>query len=151
MTVPRRRRGPWVALVVAVLVALLLVATACTSNSDTTTLVRLDGVPVEVDVAETSAEHLRGLQGADALGDGEGMLFVWDESALRTFGMKDVSFPIDVIFFDESLRVSAIEPLDPGDEERVTSPGPSSYVLETPRGWADRAGVALGDQLEIGE
>jgi hypothetical protein len=138
------------AAVLAAAVWVLAIA-GCAGDGGTTDLVRLDGVPIEVSVADTSAEHLRGLQGADPLDDGEGMLFVWDEAAVRTFAMKDVSFPIDVIFFDESLRVSAVEPLDPGDEERVTSPGPSPYVLETPQGWAERAGIAIGAQLQIEE
>jgi uncharacterized membrane protein (UPF0127 family) len=126
-------------------------ATGCVGSPDERIEVRLDGVPVEVVVAERAAERLRGLQGSDPLGEGEGMLFVWEESGSRTFAMKDVSFPIDVIFFDESLRVSAIEPLDPGDTRRVTSPGPAPYVLETAQGWAEAAGITVGDTLDVSE
>jgi len=140
-------------MVVALTVAAVLMVglAGCAGDGDTTTLVRLDGVPIEVVVADTSAEHLRGLQGADALDEGEGMLFVWEEPAVRTFAMKDVSFPIDVIFFDESQNVSAIEPLDPGDEQRVSSPSPARYVLETPQGWAERIGITVGEPLVIVE
>ena len=140
-------------MVVALTVAAVLMVglAGCAGDGDTTTLVRLDGVPIEVVVADTSAEHLRGLQGADALDEGEGMLFVWEEPAVRTFAMKDVSFPIDVIFFDESQNVSAIEPLDPGDEQRVSSPSPARYVLETPQGWAERIGITVGEPRVIVE
>jgi uncharacterized membrane protein (UPF0127 family) len=145
---PRRR--PSLPVTVAVFVAVLALALAgCADDASDTTLVRLDGVPIDVVVADTSAEHLRGLQGAESLEDGEGMLFVWEEPAVRTFAMKDVSFPIDVIFFDESQNVTAIEPLDPGDEHRVTSPSPTRYVLETPQGWAERIGITVGEPLVI--
>jgi hypothetical protein len=147
----QRRLHLHVAVAAAVAVALAVVLAGCADDADDTKLVRLDGVPIEVTVADTSAEHLRGLQGADALQEGEGMLFVWEEPAVRTFAMKDVAFPIDVIFFDESQNVTAIEALDPGDEHRVTSPSPTRYVLETPQGWAERIGIATGEPLVIAE
>jgi uncharacterized membrane protein (UPF0127 family) len=146
-----RRRPPLPVAVAVVVAAMALSLAGCADDADGTTLVRLDGVPIEVAVADTSAEHLRGLQGAESLEEGEGMLFVWEEPAVRTFAMKDVSFPIDVIFFDESLSVTAIEPLDPGDDRRVTSPGPTRYVLETPQGWAERIGITVGEPLVIVE
>jgi uncharacterized membrane protein (UPF0127 family) len=145
------RRRVTVARLTATALITAVVATGCSGSPEERLEIRLDGVPVEVVVAETAAERLRGLQGSDPLGDGEGMLFVWEESGSRTFAMKDVSFPIDVIFFDESLQVSAIEPLDPGDTRRVTSPGPAPYVLETAQGWADEAGISIGDTLDVGE
>jgi uncharacterized membrane protein (UPF0127 family) len=113
--------------------------------------VTLDGRAVRVYVADDRAELSEGLQGYEPLDDGEGMLFVFDDVAVRTFAMKDVAFPIDVVFIAEDLTVSAIEPLDPGDTRLVSSPGPSPYVIELPQGWAAANGVAVGSTLEVVE
>lgn len=121
------------------------------SAAETQGAITLGGVEVRVFVADDPSEWQQGLQGYEALKDGQGMLFVFDDVAARTFAMKDVSFPIDVVFFDENLTVDAIYPLDPSDTQIVGSPGPSSYVLELPQGWAEANGITLGSELEVPE
>ena len=49
-----------------------------------------------------STESLRGLLGADGLGDGEGLLLRDPLGCLHTIGMR---FAIDVVFLDRRLRV----------------------------------------------
>lgn len=126
------------------LIALAGLLGACTPTPPDAP-VTLDGVPVEVVVADDMDEWTRGLQGYESLEDGEGMLFDFGSAASRTFVMRDVSFPIDVVFIAEDETVSAIEPLDPGDARLVTSPSPSAYVIELPQGWADENGIGVGD------
>lgn len=109
----------------------------------------LGGQDVQVFVADSDEERSNGLQGYDGLEDGEGMLFVFDDLAVRYFTMKDVSFPIDVVFFAEDLTVSAIVPLEPGGADVIGSPGPSPYVLELPQGWAEEHDIAVGSTLEV--
>lgn len=104
----------------------------------------LGGIEVRVTLADDADERSRGLQGHEPLEPGEGMLFVFTDSAIRTFAMKEVAFPIDVVFIGRDLTVSAIEPLEPGDERLVRSPGPSSYVIELPQGWAAENGIVIG-------
>ena len=113
--------------------------------------VTLGGVPVVCRVADDPTERGAGLQGYDPLAPGEGMLFVFDGAEVRTFAMKDVAFPIDVIFIAEDMNVSAIESLDPGEERLVTSPGPCPYVVELPQGWAADEGIGIGAALVIGD
>lgn len=109
----------------------------------------LDAAEVRVFVADEAGERSRGLQGYEALEPGEGMLFIFDEASERTFAMKDVTFPIDVVFVGADSTVTAIEPLDPGDTRLVTSPGPAPYVLELPQGWAAEQGIGVGSVLEL--
>jgi len=37
------------------------------------------------------------------------MLFVFEEPKIRSFWMKDMSFPIDIIWVDEGLEIVGIE------------------------------------------
>lgn len=110
-------------------------------------VVTVGGVEVRVIIADEPEEWGRGLQGYEELAPGEGMLFDFGSAEQRTFAMKDVAFPIDVVFFAEDLTVSAIEPLDPGDTRLITSPVPAPYVLELPQGWAEEQGIESGSEL----
>jgi hypothetical protein len=148
MVVQRRRalgaspRGALVALLSLVLAVLL--GTACSLGAPERVIVTLDGVEVIAEVADQAAERAHGLQDHEPLEPGEGMLFIFEDSAPRTFAMKEVAFPIDVVFIDDDLIVRAIEPLDPGDERLVTSPCPCAYVLELPQGWAASRDIGPG-------
>jgi len=135
-----------------IIVSCTLVATlvaGCSTYTGPT--VTLGGTDVRVLVADDYAELARGLQGYDELPNGEGMVFVYGDAAVRTFAMKEVAFPIDVLFIDEDLTVAAIEPLDPGDVRLVSSPGPCRYVVELPQGWAEERGIMVGDAFEFAE
>lgn len=131
------------------LLAIACLLAACAAANDAP--VTLDGVPVDVIIADDMQEWSRGLQGYEQLEDGQGMLFDFGSAAPRTFVMKDVSFPIDVVFIAEDGTVSAIEPLDPGDTRRVTSPSASAYVIELPQGWAAENGIKVGDAFTYTE
>lgn len=131
----------------AALLALAVALTLAGCASDRTT-VRLGGETLRVFVADDDAERSQGLQGYKPLEPGEGMLFVFEDEAPRTFIMKDVTFPIDVVFIGADDRVSAIEPLGPGDTHFAFSPGDSRYVLELPQGWAAESGIGVGSEFE---
>lgn len=140
--------------IACVLVAAAFALGGCASEPGALELdstITLDDREVSVYVADDRTELSRGLQGYEPLEDGEGMLFVFDDLAVRTFAMKDVAFPIDVVFTAEDLTVSAIEPLDPGDTRLVSSPGPSPYVIELPQGWAADNDIAIGSRVMVQE
>lgn len=108
-----------------------------------------------VEVARTSAEKSRGLQGRDGLPPGRGMLFPFSRAAPRSFWMKDVSFPIDLIYADGEGRITEIlEELPPcvGPIARCPSyrsARPMRYALELAAGQAAAHGLRPGDRLEL--
>ncbi|MDP2299901.1 MAG: DUF192 domain-containing protein [Coriobacteriia bacterium] len=135
----------WPARVSAVL-ALSLVTTGCAAPAERA-VVALDGIEIRVEIAEKPGDRSRGLQGHEPLAPGEGMLFVFEDAGVRTFAMKEVTFPIDVVFIGQDLTVSAIEPLSPGESRLAISPGPSAYVVELPQGWAAGLGIGVGSEF----
>ena len=103
---------------------------------------------VRVTVADTVKERNVGLGVMDGLSDGEGMLFVYPEPQIAIFGIKDIAFPVEVVFIAEDDTVSAIVPLTPGDRDaRAVSPTPVRYAVEVPQGWCGENGVVVGTVL----
>ena len=108
--------------------------------------------PVAVELARTDAEHERGLMFRRELAEDAGMLFVFPDSAPRTFWMKNTLIPLDMLFIDEAGVVAGVV----RDAEPLTltprSPGPeisARWVLEVRGGWAARHGVAPGARVRF--
>jgi hypothetical protein len=98
----------------------------------------------EVTVAWTEAERERGLSGRDSLSAGEGMWFVLPEPGRHGFWMKDMGFPIDLVWITPQRRVAGSVTLSPCGEGpcRIHYPDEAvSFVLEVNEGqFTGRAG-----------
>ena len=51
-----------------------------------------------MDLADTPEKRFQGLSGREILEEGTGMLFVFQEERQHTFWMKDMRFPLDMIW-----------------------------------------------------
>ena len=81
------------------------------------------------------------------------MFFVYRDHIERTYWMKGMRFPIDIVWIDRG-RVTGIErnlPVPQGDVPLYSLRGPADHVLEVPAGWAARHGVEPGDRVSIGK
>ena len=118
--------------------------------------VTVGDVPVTADLAITPAEKARGLGYRAGLAAGTGMLFVNDDSSIRTFWMKGMRFCLDIIWIDDGQVVGAAEsvcPVAPGtpdaEQPRYSSGVPVRYVLEVPAGWLAANGLGAGSPVTI--
>ena len=121
-------------------------------------VVRIGGAAdYAVDVAARPEERRQGLSGRPYMAPDAGMLFVFDDAQVRNFWMKEMHFPLDIIWIDGQCRLidwAADVPTPPpggGDAAipRVQSPSPARYVLELNAGEAARAGLSPGDTVEF--
>lgn len=89
-----------------------------------------------VKVAKTEQERQKGLSGTDMLPVGEGMLFVFDTPGKHGIWMKDMKYPIDIIWFDADFKlVDQRYSVGPDTYPNVFYPTESAvYVLEVPEG-----------------
>jgi uncharacterized membrane protein (UPF0127 family) len=79
-----------------------------------------------------------------------GMLFVFGDSAPRTFWMKNTPLPLDILFLDDAgtvLNVAAST--TPYSEAPLRSAGPARYVLEVNAGFAAKHGIGAGARAEL--
>jgi uncharacterized membrane protein (UPF0127 family) len=103
---------------------------------------------VNVRIADTATKRLVGLSETDSLDPDSGMLFVHDSEGSQSYVMRDVSFPLDIVFIDSEGQITDVyhAPVDGGSYE-----GRAQYVLEVKRGWANATGVDIGDTVQIPE
>ncbi|MFB6360530.1 MAG: DUF192 domain-containing protein [Halobacteriales archaeon] len=121
-------------------------------NAATVTVVDQDGGTlgtVEVTVADTFRERYTGLSEATALGPDEGMLFVHDAEANHSYVMRDMAFPIDIVFIDADRRITAIHHAEVEDPPLTQYSGRAKWVLEVPYNWTTDHGVIVGDRVRI--
>jgi len=87
-----------------------------------------------VEVSDTSILRTRGLSGRKSLKEGRGMLFVFDKLAKYGFWMKDMNFPIDIVWIDGLKQVIGAESnISPESYPKIYLPkAPVLYVLELP-------------------
>lgn len=116
-----------------------------------------DGVDAElgtarVRVADTDAKRYVGLSRAESLGDAEGMLFVHPCEQSVSYVMREMSFPVDIVFVDGDRTVTEIyhaelptSDADGSDLRRYE--GRAKYVLELPYQFTSERGVEAGDRI----
>jgi uncharacterized protein len=116
--------------------------------------VTVNGLVLVADIAATNEQRGRGLSVKDSLAENEAMLFVFDNEAEHIFWMKDMKFPIDIIWIDSNKTVVHIEHnLEPCSPEVLCptykSNDDSLYVLETVGGFAVEHDIVKGTQVDF--
>ncbi len=106
---------------------------------------------VQVEVVDSDTKREKGLSGRTSLKPGTGMLFVFDESAKHSIWMKDMLFPIDIIWIADNMQVIHLEEnISPDTFPLVFEPSrPALYILEVPAGFVSEEGIKNGDLLTV--
>jgi hypothetical protein len=102
-----------------------------------TVTITVDGQGLLVALADDSSERAQGLMGVQSLGDIDGMLFVFGQTSMTSFWMKDTLIALDIAYFgDDGTLVDSLT-MVPCTEDPCPSYTPSvpySTALETPEG-----------------
>lgn len=106
---------------------------------------------VAAEIADTSQEQVSGLSGRASLAEGTGMLFIFPHATEIGFWMKDMLFPIDMIFADATGTIVTIAAnAQPSSYPDIFNPTkPAKYVLEVPAGFAVIHGIAAGQKIVL--
>ncbi len=106
---------------------------------------------VDARVADDFAKRYTGLSDTAALEENEGMLFVHDETDSHTYVMRDMDFPLDIIFIDADGQITEIHsaPTEPDADSSTEYRGEGMYVLEVNEGFAEAHNVSVGDRVQI--
>lgn len=113
---------------------------------------------INVEVVDTPEAREQGLSGRTGLKEGEGMLFVFDKPGRYGFWMKDMLFPIDMVWISENGTVVYVEQNISPDSyfkkkppETFMNNANAKYVLELGANQAEKYGLFLGAKVTLGE
>jgi len=106
---------------------------------------------IKIDLARTQAEQEKGLSGREALRENEGMLFIFPKSQRNYFWMKDMNFPIDIIWIDKDFKIIFIKKnAEPSSYPNSFGPSVDNrYVLEVLAGFSEKNNLKIGDRVEF--
>lgn len=114
--------------------------------------VSIEGFELSAEIPVTGDLMSKGLSVKNQLRENESMLFVFEEPSRHAFWMKDMKFPIDIIWIDSDKTIIHIENnLQPCSSE-VLCPtykpnDDSMYVLETVGGFAEKYNILKGTRV----
>src|ERR1035437_2682069 len=101
----------------ATLIVLLLAFTLIINFSQKTPRAEINGHAFNLYLAETSQDQAIGLAKYNKLEQDQGMLFLFANSDYYSFWMKDMKFPIDIIFIQNNKVVDVFNkvPVSPNE------------------------------------
>ncbi len=104
---------------------------------------------IKVDIADESSEYIKGLSGREVLDKNRGMLFIFSDYSQHSFWMKDMLFPIDIIWIKDNkiVKIDKNIPIPNKKLEAYLSPEEVNYVLEVNAGYCDKYGIEVGDSV----
>ncbi|OGI87032.1 hypothetical protein A2995_00490 [Candidatus Nomurabacteria bacterium RIFCSPLOWO2_01_FULL_33_24] len=111
----------------------------------------INGLTIPVIIANDTEKHIKGLSNRLLLPEDEGMFFVFEEPAEYMFWMKDMQFPLDIIWFSKDLEIIHLESnLPPETYPDYFGPKKDSmYVLEVKAGFGTKNNLKIGDKAEF--
>lgn len=113
--------------------------------------IRLGRAVFNVEVVEKKNDLAIGLSGRRYLSSEQGMLFVMGKESRHSFWMKDMYFPIDIVWLDRNLKVVDItENVSPESYPKTFTPTiPAYYVIEVLSGSVEKWGIKKSDTAII--
>jgi len=115
--------------------------------------VYFEGGSFKVEISDTPRERSQGLSGREELVPESGMLFIFSRSDYHGIWMKDMNFPIDILWIDETgIIVDIQKNIHPDTYPEVFKPRrPARFVLEIPSGAVDNSELHVGQRLDLSE
>ncbi len=114
-----------------------------------------EGQKISLDLARTDVERARGLSGRQSIKEDAGMYFIFPREDRYGFWMKDMEFPIDIIWIHQGKVVGVAENVQaqPGatdsELEIYYPPEAVNAVLEMKAGAARRYTIDTGDRIQV--
>lgn len=115
--------------------------------SDDANSLRLHGHRYSLTVLDDANEREKGLSGTESLATDRAVLFVFPHESKWGIWMKDMKYPIDIVWLDTEKRVIHLEKnVQPSSYPKVFEPTtPARYVIELAHGTIERTGITRGD------
>jgi len=109
---------------------------------------------IKLDVAKTTKEHEVGLSNRKSLKENQGMIFLFDKPDYYSFWMKNMKFPIDIIFLNGNRIITIHKNVQPPASSNAslplfTSSQPADKIIELPAGKSDKLDLKEDDTVSL--
>lgn len=116
--------------------------------------VLINGKSFNIEVVKSSKDHAIGLSKYKKISQDFGMLFVFDDKDYYSFWMKNMKFPIDIIFISNNKITTIFKNVDyPKDGNAILQSYkpdvPSDMVFEVNAGISEKYNFQKGDSVKI--
>jgi len=102
----------------------------------------------DIYIANSREQRSQGLMFIRSMDEYEGMLFIYPEPAEISMWMKNTLIPLDMLFIDHKLTITAIHKnATPLATDIISSGGVINGVIELNGGSADKFGIRQGDRV----
>ncbi len=105
----------------------------------------------KLEVADDEKERAKGLSERDSLDRNRGMLFIFEQKGKYGFWMRNVKFPLDLIYISDNKIVQIFKNAEPKSEDEnipvFTPDSEANFVLEINGGLSDEYGFEVGDEV----
>lgn len=111
---------------------------------------KINNETFKLEVAKTEKEKQIGLSKFKNLSKDKGMVFIFDKPSYYSFWMKDMKFPIDILYIKGEKIVTIHEdqrPPQSGNPFIVYPSQPADKVLEINSGLTKKYGIKVGDKV----
>jgi uncharacterized membrane protein (UPF0127 family) len=126
-----------------------------TNSPSTRVQIEGDGVPlnrcVKLEKAVTPSSQVRGLSGRDSMSWDRGMLFDFKEAGEHCMWMKDMHFPLDIVWLNEQREIVGIRENVSPDTYPTSFCGPQNarYVIEVNAHGVESGNLRMGQRLNF--
>lgn len=139
----------WLLIILALLLALLWYQNRLASKP-LQQAASIGDQKISVEVVQTPWQQYRGLSFRKSLRPENGMLFLFPDKQVRNFVMREMNFPLDIIFIKDNKIQSIAANLEPEGalpQKVYSSSGPVDAVLELNGGYCARHNIKIGDRV----
>lgn len=117
-------------------------------------IITIDNQVFSLLIAKTDKEKEIGLSSKNDLPSNTGMIFLFDTPGMYAFWMKDMKFPLDIIYIKGDKIVTIINnlqnPTPNNDTWQIVKPiEASNLVLEINAGLAKKYNFQIGDSVKL--
>lgn len=141
-------------LIIAFLIAGVLIAAvfiASQKNKSQFKEIKIGNAVINAEIADTPSKQIKGLSGKNELKENQGMLFVYSKPGFYSIWMKDMKFPIDIVWVDENKKIIGVEnEVRPESYPKSFEPsGLAKYALEINSGFVKKYGIGVGKTMDF--
>jgi len=122
-----------------------------TNNSD---FVFIKDKKIFLNIADTEEKKIKGLMYIDSISDNQGMVFIFKTPDYRTFWMKNMKIPLDIVFISNNKIATIYKEVpvcgkDPC--QLYSSRHKIDSVIEFKNGFCDKNNIKIGDKIKFSE